>query len=218
MRWRPKVHEYVAAGLIGLAVLLYLARPAAPDARQWRPLEIPIELKYGSVQTPEFTAGLDTKYRLLIACERKIEFTRLECLLGMVDWQRAKTCADAAETIDIDWTVLNRGQFAAAGSSRDFTGGLCSHTVAREIGEFGASKGERYSFVLYIHHSGGELEATNPKLIVETRPWHWADAVEGYALASWLRSVGMLIFAAAGLLTLAGAKAGYKLSQWARGK
>ena len=100
--------------------------------------------------------------------ERRIEFTRLQCLLGTVDRQRVQTCANIAEAIDIDWAVLHNGQLAAAGSSKESSGGEYGDPMAREIGHFSAKRGERYSVVLYIHRNGGELSTTNPKLVVET--------------------------------------------------
>jgi hypothetical protein len=202
MRYRPERRQYVAFVLLALAGVVYFARPDAPDVRKWRPPNIPIELKFGKVQTPEFAAGLDTKYRLLVECERRIEFTRLQCLLGMVDGQRAQTCATTPKIIDIDWTVQHNGQLGASGSSKDSSGGEYNEKVAREIGQFIARKGETYSVILYIHRNGGELGATNPKLLVETQPWEWADAAEGFAMLSVLRAIGITTFASAGLLTL----------------
>ena len=137
--------------------------------------------------------------------ERRIEFTRLQCLLGTVDRQRVQTCANIAEAIDIDWAVLHNGQLAAAGSSKESSGGEYGDPMAREIGHFSAKRGERYSVVLYIHRNGGELSTTNPKLVVETQPWEWADAAEASAIISVLRPIGIAasaIFAIAGLLTL----------------
>jgi len=202
MRFRPKRHQYVAFAFVVLSGVIYFARPAAPDTRKWQPLAVPIELKFGKVQTPEFRASLDTKYRLLVACERRIDFRRLECSLGMVDWQREKTCADVPEVIDIRWTLLHNGQLAASGASGDSSGGIYgSDTVEREIGEFSARKGERYALVLYIRRNAGELAVTNPKLLVETQPWEWADAAEGFAMVSFLR-VAMFTLAIAGLLIL----------------
>ena len=135
MRFRPKRHQYVAFALVVLGGVIYFARPVAPDTRKWQPLAVPIELKFVKVQTPEFTTSLDTKYRLLVACERRIDFRRLECSLGMVDWPREKACADVPEVIDIRWTLLHNGQFAASGASGDSVGGIYgSDTVEREIG------------------------------------------------------------------------------------
>src|ERR1035441_9026463 len=205
MRFRAKRHQYVAFVLLALAGAVYFARPPAVDIRPWKPLEVPIELKVGKVPTPEFTAGLDTKYLLLVESERRIEFTRLQCLLGTVDRQRVQTCANIAETIDIDWAVLHNGQLTAAGSSKESSGGEYGDPMAREIGHFSARRGERYSVVLYIHRNGGELGTTNPKLVVETQPWEWADAAEASAIISVLRPIGIAasaIFAIAGLLTL----------------
>jgi hypothetical protein len=204
MPYRAKRRQYVAFVLLALAGVVYFARPPAVDIRLWKPLAVPIELKVGKVLTPEFTAGLDTEYLLAVGSERRIEFKRLQCLLGMADWQPDQACADPPEAIDIDWTVLHNGQLAAAGSSKESSGGgwVDSDTVAREIGHFNAQRGERYSIVLYIRRNGGELSMTNPKLLVQTKPWAWADAAEGFAMISALRAIGIAAFAIAGLLTL----------------
>jgi len=201
MRFRPKRHQYVALVLLALAGLVYSTRPAAVDFQRWKPLTTPIKLRVGRVQTPEFTAGLDKDYRLLIESKRGIEFKRLECLLGM-SHQRAQACPDTPEMLDIDWRVLHNGQVVATGSSRNSWGGFYSDTIAREIGHFPVRKGQRYAVILDIHRDGGELNATNPKLLVQTHPGEWKDAVVGFALSSFLRTIGIATFAIAGLLTL----------------
>jgi len=170
--------------------------------RVWKPLSVPISLTIGGVRTPEFTTGLDTTYALFVESERNIEFQRLECLMGMTNWQRSKTCAGAPEVIDIEWRVMHDGQAVATGSSRNSWGGFYSDSVAREVGHFAAQKDQRYSVVLDIRRDGGELNATHPKLLVQTHPGEWKDAVVGHALSSELRIIGVAAFATAGALTL----------------
>ena len=125
MRVRLRQHQYVASALLATAGLLYWSRPVAVDMRPWTPLSMPIRLRVGAMETPEFRVGFDTKYRLLIASERKIEFKRLECLLGMA------VCDDVPDVIEISWKVLHDGVVAASGSSRDSRGGFYSGQVAR---------------------------------------------------------------------------------------
>lgn len=104
--------------------------------------------------------------------------------------------------IDIDWSVLHDGRVAATGSSQSSWGGFYRETVAREIGHFATQKGQRYAVVLDIHRNGGELGTTNPKVLVQTHPGEWKDAVVGLALTSMLRTIGIAVFALDGLLTL----------------
>ncbi len=203
MRYRPKLHQYVALVLLLIAGIIYLKRPVPIDMRQWIPLSVPIQLKVGEVHTPVFLAGLDTSYALFIESERTIKFERLECFLGMATWQRDRTCADAPDMIDIDWSVLHDGQVVATGSSRDSSGGFYSGTIARQIGKFPAQKGRQYSIALDIRRDGGELNATRPKLLVQTYPGEWKDAVVGYMLVSELRNLGIAAFGASAVLTLA---------------
>jgi hypothetical protein len=202
MRFRPKPHQYVALALFALARAVYSFRPAPVDMQRWKPLVVPIQLKIGAVRTTEFTAGLDTDYRLFVESERRIEFDRLEGLLGMADSRQSKTCTTVPEVIDIDWKVLHADKVVAAGSSQSSKGGFYGDTVAREIGHFSAQKGQPYSVVLDVQRDGGELTATNPKLLVQTYPGAWKDAVVGLALSSMLRGIGIAVCATAGLLTL----------------
>jgi hypothetical protein len=189
MRIRLRPHQYVASALLVAAGLVYFGRPVRGDMRHWKPLSIPIPLKVGTVESPEFRVGLDTKYRLLIAAERKIEFERLQCLLGMV------YCDNAPDVINITWKVLHNGTLAESGSSLNFRGGFYSDRVAREIGEFSAQKGQSYRIILTIVRDGSELDATAPTLLVETQPWEWKNAVVGSVVAVYI-AVLLVILAA----------------------
>jgi hypothetical protein len=203
MRYRLKRHQYVALALLLLEVVVYFwIRPEAVDMRRWKPLAVPIQLRIGEIRTCDFTTDLNSKYRLLIESDRRIEFKRHECLLGMVDWDRAKTCAGIPELVDLERSVLDHGRVITSGSSRNSWGGFYSDTIARELGEFTAQKNQQYSIVLSIRRDGGELNKTNPTLLVETQPWEWKEAVVGSALISQLRILGTALFVAAGLLTL----------------
>jgi hypothetical protein len=56
---------------------------------------------------------------------------------------------------------------------------------------------------LDITRDGGELNATRPKLLVQTYPGEWKDDVVGYMLRSELRVLGIGVFTASAVLTLA---------------
>src|SRR5271169_6402313 len=84
---------------VGLSLLLLsaflLVYPQAHNRilrRSWVPLEMPITLSKGSFVTPEFNPGLDTDYYISVEVEKKIEFYRLQCLLGLpaFDFERCK--------------------------------------------------------------------------------------------------------------------------------
>src|SRR5262249_43498155 len=126
--------HYVVVVLFAASGILYLRRSAALDMRGWKPLTMPVRLSAGIMQSPAFPTRFDTKYRLLIACQRQIEFRRLQCLMGM------ESCADVRNEIEIFWRVTHSEAVVASGSSHDFVGGFYSDDVAREIGEFAAKK------------------------------------------------------------------------------
>jgi hypothetical protein len=194
-----KRHQYVALIPLALAGIVYLTRPAPVDMRLWQPFSTPIKLKVGRVHTNEFVAGLNTNYRIYIESQSAIEFNRHKCLLGMA----GQDCTDVPNVIDIDWCVLTGGKVIASGSSlKNWSGFYSGETIAREIGHFAARKGQNYSVVLDIRRDANELSATNPKLLVETEPPAWKDAVVGYRLATLMHSVGSAVLLLAGLPTL----------------
>ncbi|MBC7926696.1 MAG: hypothetical protein H7039_13660 [Bryobacteraceae bacterium] len=111
-------------------------------------------------------------------------------------------CANASGAIDIDWKVLRAEEVVATGSSRSSRGGFYSDTVARDIGHFSAQAGQHYSVILAIGRDGGDLTATNPKLLVQTYPGAWKDALVGRSLSSMVCRIGATVCFMAGLLTL----------------
>jgi hypothetical protein len=201
MRVRPERYQYVAVTMLALAAVLYGTRPKPLQMRPWKPLSVPIRIHIGSIQTPAFSTDLDANYRLLIAAERKIEFKRLECLLG-IDWQPSQTCANKVNRLDISWSVLHKEQPVATGSARDFQGGFYSDLVAREIGEFHGHKGQSYRIVLTIRQNAQELDMTNPQLLIETQPWEWEGPVIGSAVKFLAATISSGLMAMSGVLLL----------------
>jgi hypothetical protein len=193
MRIGLRPHQYVASALLVAAGFLYFDRPAG-DLRRWKPLNIPISLNVGIVESPVFRVGLKTSYRLLVAAERKIEFKRLECLLGMA------YCHSVPDVINITWKVLHNDVAVASGSSLNFRGGFYSDMVAREIGAFSAQKDQAYRIVLTIARDGSELDAASPRLLVETQPWEWERAVVGSII--WQCAAVLLVIIAALMIGL----------------
>jgi len=155
--------------------------------RPWKPLSVPIRLRAGTIQSPQFRVGFSAKYRILVSAERRIEFKRLNCMLGM------EVCDEVPDVIDISWLVLHNGAVAESGSSLAFRGGYYSDNVAREIGEFSAHKGQSYSIVLTIGREGSALDATAPRLLVETQPWEWKDAVVGSIIATYVAELLVVV-------------------------
>ena len=188
--------RYVAAALLVLAAVVYFKPQEPIDIRGWQPLELPVDLKPGTIRTPDFAASRDTDYLLII--ERASNY-RADCLLGM---PVSRPRCDIPEILDVNWTVLASGTIAASGSSRYYRAGWWSGgRTARKIGQFRATKGLRYTVILDIPRDQSEL---NPAaLLVQTHPRAWKDPHVGQALDRTLRVLATLTLAAAALLILA---------------
>ncbi len=148
--------------------------------------------------TPEFRPVLDTDYYISVEVQRKIEFQRLNCLLGLEDFQRFERCKDAPEAVDISWLVTSQGKTIASGRSQDHHGGFYSKTIARTIGDFRGRKGLVCTIKLIVEKDSPELNQASPELTVSVHPSVWEGDVIAQQLAFFVACptglVGAVVF------------------------
>ncbi len=133
--------------------------------------------------TPEFRPVLDSDYYISVQVQRKIEFQRLNCLLGLEDFQRLERCKDAPEAVDISWVVSSGGKPIAEGRSQDHFGGSYSDTIARIIGQFRGGKDLVCAIEAKVNKDASELNRANPELTVSVHPSVWEGDVIAQQLA-----------------------------------
>jgi hypothetical protein len=188
---------WVGIGLF-LVAAVFIIWPRVRNSRlrrSWEPLEFPISLSNGIIATPEFRPVLNTDYYILVEVRRKIEFQRLNCLLGLEDFHYFERCENAPEAIDISWVVTSAGDTIAQGRSQNNHGGWYSDTIDRTIGHFQGGKALPCKIRATINKDASELNQTNPRLIVSVHPSVW----EGDIIAQ------QIAFSAACLIGLSGA-------------
>lgn len=186
---------FIAAGFIGWS---YLRNRSLEE--RWVPLEVPISMETGSITTPEFHPVLETDYLIYIEVERKIEFERLNCLLGLETINPLEQCKDTPELIDVSWTLNDGGRTIAKGRSQDYRAGFYSDTIAREIGEFRGGKGRVATIRATINRDASELNGAKPKILVSVDPSEWKDDVVAQQLDFFTGCVFGLLGVAATLL------------------
>lgn len=188
---------WVGATFLALAASLYAKATTDGRARNWEPLSLSISLVPGTIETPELGTNLDGGYNILITFEKKIEFHRMECLLGVLQSNGMPPvwCNQVPNLIDISWTLYEDGRAVSQGDSKKYSGGVWSARVERHIGSFVAKRGHRYRLVLRVKRNASELNNANPKLVIMVP----RGEAEGYGAAIALEKLGAAILALIGM-------------------
>jgi hypothetical protein len=185
--------------VIGVAIILVASSPELYvqyrlRAHHWDPLQRPILIKTGRIESPEFLTDLDGTYVVSLVFLPK-DVQREECLVG--DSLFKASCASLGSGLNLDWSVVRRGWgddlpvvnpkaykpawFSGAGS------------IEAALGTFEAERGKKYSIVLEVHQNSPELNAASPSLKVEAHRIYWEKWVIFNQMAILLASVVGLI-------------------------
>jgi hypothetical protein len=153
----------LAAGLAG-ALACYLW----PKRVMRVPLDIPMPLSVGHIETPEFATSMSSQYRIAIHFYGEgVPLEKLDCQIGM-NISDAQACREIPEVLSVSWTLVGDERPVAHGSSRQLRGaGYSYHDVDRYIGIFDARAGEKYRLHINVLQDGTELAAAKPHLTVE---------------------------------------------------
>lgn len=196
------------SGLIflGIGLVSIVIAAALPATHDWTPVRMPISLAPGNISSPEFKTDLGTNYEINIEVDRKIDFYRLNCLLGIQN-SSLESCNGLPSLIDMSWSVMSHGTTVASGSSNEVHDGGWGPTIERTIGRFRADKGSRYVVQLNIKRDASELAVANPRLDIGVHPakyegnmiWAMSAATMGWG-SILLSLLTFIIFAVAHLL------------------
>jgi hypothetical protein len=124
----------------------------------------------------------------MLEFDRKIDFDRMDCLLGLAFGDALKKCNEIPEVLDLKWSVTSDDYVVASGAP--MRAGSYSDTIARILGDFEAQKGRDYRVNLTLLRDGSELDIANPRLVVETFPGYWEGPVILLQLAFFLALLG----------------------------
>jgi hypothetical protein len=149
------------------------------ETRNLSPIDMPISVTPGHIQTPEFKINMDAVYMIEISADKdKFPSNSLHCLLGYKFLD--SDCADTPSVIKAKWKVLSQGNFVAEGSSDDPHGGaFMDRTIARSIGSFDGQDGSTYKVDVDILADGSKLSGGNPHLRIDAFPYPTGIAALG---------------------------------------
>jgi len=187
---------WIGVVFLCLAALLYAKSESEEHARNWEPLDIPISLHQGIINTPTLGPDLDGDYEILIEFDKKFSLNRMECMLGVLTPKgtRPDWCSGIPDLINISWTLFEGKQEISDGDSSYYPGGVWSAKVDRHIGRFQGRKGHSYTVALNVRRNASELNIANPRLVIGVSQ----EEGEGYGARIAIEQLGALILALIG--------------------
>lgn len=192
---------WIGVVFLCLAALLYAKSESEEHARNWEPLDIPISLHQGIINTPTLGPDLDGDYEILIEFDKKTplnrtDLDRMDCLLGVLTPKgtRPDWCNGVPDLIDISWSLFEGKDIISSGDSSYYPGGVWSAKVDRHIGRFQARKGHTYTVALNVKRNASELNIANPRLVIGVSQ----EEGEGYGIRIAIEQLGALILALMG--------------------
>ena len=167
-----------------------------------RPVNMPISLAVGRVQSPAFKVNRNAPYLIQIEVQKKLPFDTLNCLLGTAmapASTEVQECPDRPSVVKASWVLVSDGTTIAAGASDDKRAGIWGNqSISRILGTFEAESGRSYALLVDVLADGSALGPGNPHLKVEVSSAVYEDEmVEGAIL-----SLAMVILVVVGVVLL----------------
>jgi hypothetical protein len=153
--------------ILGAALVIYGSAFIVLRWYDWRALAVPVDLKPGTITSPEFRVDQKTRYLVELEVERNIPFDELNCLLG--ESISRKPCS-VKPVVDIQWTLMSGSKEIASGASRDEKGGGYGPTITKTLGRFEGSPRTPYVLKMASLMDGSALAPANPRIVVQVHP------------------------------------------------
>ncbi len=175
---KPRTQVLYAAIILALlgALLLYI-NAKHKNKYNWRPVEIPLQIKAGEIAKGSFVAELDEPHEIEIEFQRRISAEVLDRLVLSMD---------EPSPLDIKWAVFNNGEIVAEGTCREYLY-ISTHavtlayrfvrkvkrtipnlpyqqggTVTRGVGQFACKAGAQYDLHVEVGTTIEALKVTDP--------------------------------------------------------
>lgn len=183
---QPSSTKATGMTLILVGIVAYGLWVVWLSTRNNRPVDIPIKMAVGHVNTPSFKVNRNAPYDIEIEVQKRIPFDTLNCLLGTAMQPHStdlQECPDKPSVVKASWVLTSDGQIVAHGSSEDHRyGAWTNDSIARELGSFQSESGRSYALSVDVLSDGSALAPGNPHLKVEVFPSVYEDEMVGSAL------------------------------------
>jgi len=167
--------------------------------RTWRPVDQPVSLAVGHIETSEFAVNVDSEFAVELAVDGSVPRDLMVNVLGIGDRLLPKREAQAG--FRLAWIVESGGKTVVSGISDGRNQGYWGITAERRLGSFRAEKRIPYKVKIDVIEDGSKLAPYHPRLQVRVDLF----AAEGYVLAKGIMQAIGAAVAALGLLLLTAA-------------
>ena len=147
----------------GVAAYLYASSVSLMREHDFRPLEMPFDLKPGTLTSQEFQVHLEARYLIELEVDRNMPFDTLNSLLGP---KLAQNNWSPEPVVEIEWTLTSGTREVASGSSQNEGGGRSGKTLLRTIGQFDGLPQTPYVLKVRSLLDGSVLAPANPRIVV----------------------------------------------------
>jgi hypothetical protein len=169
-------------GLLIVGVYLYLNVQAWQSSHAPRPLVLAVSLGVGTITTPEIQADLGRSYDIAL------DLTR-DAVIG----QRRRL---PSSLVSISWKLFDHDKLIAEGDSEKAIWETHADTLEGIIGKFEGQSDRTYHLVLQVTRDASELNAANPRIIVQIPRGLWED----YGAGLFIRKVKAFIVGMTGMV------------------
>ncbi len=159
------------------------------------PLNIPLPLSAGHIQTPDFKTSVSIPYNVDIAFDTtKLPLEELDCRVG-TNIPSVEPCSGNPPILNVQWKLISNSQTIPSTSS-SFGSSYSYHKIARHIGRFDSEAGGKYRLELDVLQDATRLSKADPRL--EVVPF--LDPYEGRLLLGGVAFFFGIIAGVAGLV------------------
>lgn len=156
----------IATVILVIAAGIYLWSLEFSDTEGPQPLDFPISLRVGDIESPEFRTGGDLRYCIALVVDRGSRNDELRCL-GICDACQPEHCRARSSVVDIRWSLLEGGKEVASDTKSAARAGDCGPGgLYKTLGWFDGRSGEAYRLHLKVMLDGSALDDANPKIVV----------------------------------------------------
>lgn len=162
---------HLLATLCGTMVVFASAAWAAPCFKcKAVPVNMPVSLAVGTVQTPEFLVKY-TDYKIMVRVKRGLPLGELDCMMGIKMMGNPDHCAmfHFETVLEAEWKVSDGDHIVAQGSvhGKDDRMAVSDDTLDRYLGTFVGEANKKYILEVKFTRDGTPLNEFKPRLIVQ---------------------------------------------------
>jgi hypothetical protein len=185
----------------GLVLFLVASFVLAKDitwykTRTWYAVDMPVDLRTGSIATQQFTVNLSERFTILLQVDRNTPENVSRTVLGVSE-PGSPTVAESGG-FKLRWRVSSKGAIVKEGLSNGRGEEFWSVKKGRVLGYFQAREGETYRLDLNALEDGSALQPYDPRIEVKVDLF----TLDGYAMEQGFSQLVAFGFVVVGLLLM----------------